>query len=294
MISFKAFLLSEGGHATEKWNTVRATKEDVAAAVKFTSNVLGIPYAEMVDRLLGSTELTLMGKKKDSGDIDIAMPVSVAEFANAHEKMISAVNGEGVNNAGTKVASYAVPVNGKKVQVDLMMVTNKEWAKFIYHSSQGDKSKYPGAVRNIIMFTILTFIQEPGKDFVHRDDGGNVIARASRSIKLSTGMERLFKTVKINPKTGKASKALDSVSPDELESTLKAMGKVIEFDKSVDLINSPDAVAEFIFGKGVKAADIMTAEDVIKHAKRNPHYESMVPKIKSELERLKLPVPAEL
>jgi hypothetical protein len=295
MLTFKTFLLLEGGHATEKFGTTRANQADINAALKFVSNVIGIDEAELKKSLLGSTELTLLGKKKDSGDIDIALELKGSNYEDIHKKMMAAVNDEGYFNSGGKIGSYAVPVNGKKVQVDLMFVNNKDWAKFIYHSAQGRGSKYPGAVRNIILFTALTFVQEPGKDFVLRDENGNVIARASRSIKLDSGMERLFKRAKINSKTGKANKTLDTVTPDELENYLHKLGKKIDFAKETDRIDVPDKIAEFIFGPGIKAKDIMTAEDVIKLIKtkmKNP--EKILSQAKKELERNKLPVPEEL
>lgn len=294
MISFKSFLLLEGGHATDKYGTTRANKSDIEAAIHSTARIIGASADDLKKSLLGSTELTLIGKKKDSGDIDIALQMSDYNYTTIHKKMMAEFGGEGYFNQGAKIGSYAVPVNGKKVQVDLMYVSDNQWAKFIYHSAQGNGSNYPGAVRNIIMFTVLTFIQEPGKDFVHRNEEGRVVARASRSIKLDTGMTRLFKRSKINSKTGEHNKSLETVQPDELEAHLKSIGKATAFDKSTDVIKTPDAVASFIFGAKVKAADIMTAEDVIKHAKNLPEYPKMVKKIISELERNKLPVPKEL
>lgn len=295
MISFKQFLMVEGGHATEKYGTTRVKQADVQASLKFVASTLGMDESKIRDSLLGSTELTLLGKKEDSGDVDIAMELKGANLDDIHKKMMKAVNDEGYFNHGGKIGSYAVPVNGKKIQVDLMFVDNKEWAKFIFHSALGRGSKYPGSVRNSLLFTALTFVQEPGKDFVHRDEEGNVIARASRSIKSNVGMERLFKRAKINPKTGKANKSLDTVTPDELEAHLKQLGKKIDFAKDTDVIDVPDKIAEFIFGKGVKAKDIMTPENVIALIKSNmKNPDKILAQARKELERNKLPVPTEL
>jgi hypothetical protein len=294
MISFKQFLI-EGGHATEKYGTTRAKQADVAEALKFVSSKLGIPEQDLKSSLLGSTELTLLGKRDSSGDVDIAIELDGDNYISINKKMLAAVDNKGYWNQGAKIGSYAVPVNDKKIQVDLMFVSSKEWAKFIYHSAEGRGSKYPGAVRNIILFTALTFVQELGKDFVERDKDGNIIARASRSIKLDTGMQRIFKRAKINSKTGKINKTLEKVSPEELAQHLKQLGKNIEFAKNADVINVPDKVASFIFGSSVKAKDIMTAEDVIKHIKLNMHKpEKVLVKVKSELERNNLPIPIEL
>ena len=293
MPSFKQFLL-ESGKATAAFGTSRATAGDIRAALKFVSRVLGIPYDDLENDLLGSTMITLGGKKEDSGDIDLAFSLEDSDVDSVNKKMLAAVDGEGKYNAGTRVGSYAVPVNGKKVQVDLMFVRNKDWAKFSYHSSQGIDSQYPGAVRNIILATALAHTQEPGKDFVMRDDEGRVIARASRSIKLDAGMQRLFKMAKINPKTGKYSSTLEKVSPEDLEKFLKDMGKYINFSHREEATDNPDDVAEFVFGKGVRAADIMTAENVIKRIKKLKNSAEILSASREQLEKNKLPVPSEL
>ncbi len=292
-MSFKQFLL-ESGKATAAYSTARATASDIRAALKFVSRVLDIPYRDLQDDLLGSTSITLSGQKEDSGDIDIAFSMEQSDIDSTNKKMLDAVNGEGKYNAGTRVGSYAVPVNGKKVQVDLMFVRNKDWAKFSYHSSQGIDSKYPGAVRNIILATALAHTQEPGKDFVMRDADGKVIARASKSIKLDTGMQRLFKMAKFNPKTGKYSSTLEKVNPEDLEKFLKDMGKYINFSHREETTDNPDDVAEFIFGKGVSARDIMTAENVIKHIKKLKNSTEILSASREQLEKNKLPVPSEL
>ena len=293
MVTFKQFL-AEGGHATSKYDTQRATAADIKAALAFVSKALSMSEATLHKDLLGSTGLTLLGKKKDSGDIDIAFSLEDSDVDHINAKMLKAVGGEGAYNAGTKVGSYAVPVNGKKVQVDLMFVKNKDWAKFMYHSAEGNGSAYPGAVRNIILFTALAHTQVPGKDFVLRDDEGKPIARASKSIVMDTGMKRLFKMSKINPKTGKYNKGIDTVTPEELEAHLKKIGKSIKFSKEIEHTDNPDEIAEYIFGAGVKANDLMTAEDVIRHIKKLKNAPTIISAAKSELARLKLPVPKEL
>ena len=294
MITFKQYL-SEGGHATEKYGTSRANQADMKAALKFVSETLGIPYSELADSLLGSTELTLLGKRDDSGDIDIAIPTSEHDPEVLHDKMMKALNNEGSYSPGLKVGSYAVPVgDGKKVQVDLMAVSDKQWAKFAYHSRIGNGSKYGGAVRNLLLFTALAHTQHPGKDFVIRDDDGRAVLRASHGATQSVGMKRLFKMAKFNPKTGKYNKTIDTVTPAELEARLKEMGKNIKFSHDEDFTNDPDKVAEHIFGKGVKAKDIMSAEDIIKHIKKLKNADEIISAAKRELERTGMTMPEEL
>lgn len=290
---FKEFLI-EGGKATSKFNVERANSSDVKATIKALSELLSIPESTLKDNLLGSTALTLLGKKKDSGDIDIALPVDEVDVDEINRKMKAATNGEGQYNTGTKVGSYAFPVNDKKIQVDLMFVSNVDWAKFIYHSEHGNGSQYPGAVRNIIMMTALAYTQEPGKDYVIRDKSGKTVVRASNAILMDSGMKRLFKMAKLNPKTGEYNKTVDSVSPEEIEQHLHSIGNKVKISKDVDLTNNPDAVASFIFGPGVKAKDITSAENVIKHINKLKNAIEIKKAARSELERLKLPVPNEL
>lgn len=287
MVSFKQFL-AEGGHATARYHTERATQKDVDAAVKFVSKVIGLPPEELKNSLLGSTRLTLAGKKKDSGDVDIAIPYEEVDAGEVHKKMMAAVNDEGTYNTGTKVGSYAVPVGGKKVQVDLMFVKDMGWANFIYHSAQGEGSKYPGAVRNIILFTALAYSQESGKDFVFRNEDGKAVARASRSITLSGGMKRLFKYTKPGTKT------MLKVSPAELRAHLKQIGKSAKFSDDEEATSDPAKVAALIFGPEVHPADLLTAEDVIKQVKKLPNAKQILRTSKSELAKAKLPIPDEL
>ena len=291
MISFRQFLL-EGGHATAQWQTSRANQADIKSALQFTSKAIGIPYETLQKDLLGSTELTLLGKKKDSGDIDIAFSLSDADPETIDKKMRTATNNEGAYNKGTRVGSYAVPVNGKKVQVDLMFVNDKNWAKFMYHSSQGNGSKYPGAIRNILIFTALTKRQTPGEDFVLRDAEGNVLARASRSIKMDVGMERLFKVAK-KTKNG-YSKTLEKVDPQQLSAFLKELGKDIKFKGDPDITSDPSTIVQFIFGKGVQPKDVMTAEQVINLIKKQKDSAEIIKACVSELTRLKMEIPEEL
>lgn len=293
MISFKQFLI-EGGNALAKYGVQRASQSDVKRAIDFVASATGIPSAILKKNLLGSTKLTHDGKRKDSGDIDIAVVTSDYAPEEVNKQMIDALDGEGVYNAGTKVGSYAVPVNGKKVQVDLMFVNDDKWATWIYSSSQGDKSKYPGAVRNIILFTALAHTQEKDKDFVIRDDEGKPVIRASKSITMDSGMKRLFKMAKFNEKTGSYNKTVATVSPEEIEDHLKKIGKNIKFSKDLEKTNNPDDVAKFIFGKNVKAADLDTAEEVIKQIKKLPNSKEIISASKSELTRLGMEVPKEL
>ena len=292
------FLLQEGGKATEEWGTKRVTQRDIKKALEVVSKATGISYDELSQNLLGTSRLTFQGSRKSSGDIDITLPSK--NFSRVHQHMMQLVEQRGQYNTGTKVGSYAVDVgNGKLVQVDLMPSDSPELSKFMYFSSEGEKSKYPGAVRNIMLMTLATFILEDGKDFVIKDSDENVIARASRSLKLDVGLERLFKVAK-KRKDGKGRvKSPEKVSPDDLDTELKDIdpSKIGTFDKTADIIKDPDSIAHFFFGKKVFAKDIMTAEQVAELINKKftgSKLRDIKSSIRKQLEESEFEVPSEL
>ena len=295
-LTFKRFLIKEGGNATAEWKTKRAFPGDVKKALELTATALGVKVADLSQSLLGTSRLTFANKKSSSGDIDIA--VNNKNFPDFHEKMQQLVGQQGVYNTGTKVGSYAVDVGSKKVQVDLMFVDSEDLAKFSYYSSEGENSAYPGAVRNIMLMTLATFMLEDGKDFVIKNED-EIIARASRSLKLNVGLERLFKVAKKRKDGEGRVKSLEKVSPDELEQELKDIDpdKIGKFEKSPAVINDPDEIAHFFFGKNIFAKDIMTAEQVAKLINKKFSGSTLADvkkQIKYQLEKSEFVVPKEL
>lgn len=266
--TFKMFLC-EGGKATEQWGTERATANDIRDAITFVSKTLDIPEDELEDCLLGSTHVTLKGKKDTSGDIDLAIEATAKDIDTYRKKMFKATHGQEYWNNANRIASYAVPTKTNRVQVDLMFVNNKTWSKFAYHSSEGDKSVYSGTVRNLLMVSVAQTRLEKDKDFVLKDDDDNLIARASRSFKLDTGLERLFKLAPMR-KDGKGrTKSAAKVSPEQLMKEIEKIAPGTKFEPKADPIKDPAKVTEMLFGKGVEPKDVMTAEQVLKLVKSN-------------------------
>lgn len=289
--TFKQFLF-EGGVATSQYNTERANRQDIETALKIVGDTLGLK--DIQDRLLGSTRLTLSGKKEDSGDVDLVIQNDEIDPEEADKKMLALTKGEGGMNKGTKIGSYAVDVGGKKIQVDLMFVDSKDWAKFIFYSSEGENSKYPGAVRNLLLMAATRHTHEPGKDFIVKN-GDEVVARASRALKLDAGLERLFKAAKYDDEKKKFNKTIDKIEPDELAAhVLKISGKKPKFDPTPDIKTNPDEIAQWLFGQGVKAADLMTAEQVIQQIKKRKDADVIIADARKSLKNAKLPVPKEL
>jgi hypothetical protein len=293
VITFKQFL-TEGGAATEKFGTVRATKADIDAALEFVSQTIGVSVETLRDRLLGSTRLTHAGKQADSGDIDLA----IKEGEVDREKTIASMTAATKNKphvTGGSVYSFAVPTkNDRKVQVDLMFVPDVKWAKFSHFSAEN--SKHKSAVRNELIHSALKFSMQPDQDVRMKDENGNDIARASRAYKLDTGVERLFK-IAPKRKDGKGRvKGSVKATPDEVRAALDQEGNTSKFNPSADVITDPDKFAALLFGPGVKANDMGSTEQMIalikkyKAKKADAIFKDAVRGIK----RLKFPVPTEL
>lgn len=291
--TFKQFLF-EGGKATEKLGTVRATQEDMKSALSFVSKHTGVSIEVLADRLLGSARLTYSGLQKDSGDVDIAM----SEQEVDREKVVNAMSRAAGNKphvTGGSTYSFAVPVqNNRKVQVDLMFVPDVKWAKFSHHASE--HSAHKSGVRNELLHSVLKFSMEPGKDLRVKDDAGNDIVRASRAYKLDKGVERIFKIAPAR-KDGKGRvKSVVSATPSEVQKTLNDLGHNGKFSDSPDVIRDPDLFAKLLFGPKVKAKDLMSAEQLINMIKKHKadHAEAIFKDAVKGMKRLKFNVPSEL
>ena len=271
MITFKEFLIKtnrvdEGGKATAEHGTVRATKADIESALSFVSKVTGLALPRLKMWMLGSGSQTLAGTKKDSGDIDIAL------LDNEKRPTIEAAMEKAVGipprKTGGNVLSYAVPVGkNRRVQVDLMFVPDINWAKFSYHSEPG--SKFKGAIRNLLIYALVLNSAEKDKDLRIKDEEGNDIVRASRSFQLDTGLKRIFKVAPMR-KDGKGRvKTSVKATPDEVEATIKALGRSDKFSKEEDTVRDPDTFAKMLLGPGASAKDLKTsAENLISTIKK--------------------------
>jgi len=293
MITFKEFLI-EGGKATEKLGTSRATQADMKAALAYVSKVTGISVDVLTDALLGSARLTYNGMQKDSGDVDIA----INETENDREQIVARLTSSTKNEphvTGGSTYSFAVPVGEKrKVQVDLMFVPDVKWAKFSHHASE--HSKHKSGVRNELLHSALKYSMEPGKDVRVRDQEGNDIARASRAYKLDQGVERIFK-VSPKRKDGKGRvKSPVKASPDEVADALADVGHKGKFSKEADIIRDPDRFAKMLFGPKAAAKDLMSTEQLIAMIKKHKakDADAIFKDAVRGIKRLKFAVPEEL
>ncbi len=170
MKRFKQYIF-EGGHAVS--STVPINQDNVKETLKDIYKkllpALNIPKEAVA--VLGST-----GKKRSgetSGDIDLAIDVS-ALFTlpqiNTEDDMIKYVESvvEDIDiitdystSKGFRIISVAWPIKNvdelqraEYVQLDLMLVQDLEYSKFVYWSPESWRSNYKGTYRNFLLIAI--------------------------------------------------------------------------------------------------------------------------------------------
>lgn len=257
----KLIQLKEGGAAFKSKNVKRINKMDIPATIKYVSRIAGIPVKDL--HPLGS-----VGKQDTSGDIDLAVDINLHNPESTHKQMLKALGDEaGVYNKGTKVGSYAVPIKGEGkdlVQVDFMYTPNPIWAQFSYFSA-GDKSKYKGVIRNVLLAAVAATLDEKGKD-VFKYDGDELIVRVGRGIDMNVGLKRLFQ-MRPKKKSGEGYvKTMKRVTADDI----RAAYPDLEFDGSDLVIDDPKEAVMMLFGPSVEPSDVDTAEEVLALIKRFP------------------------
>jgi len=256
-MKLKEIVLNEGGKAL---STPRISKSDIPSTIKYISKIAGIPVKDL--EALGS-----VGKTETSGDIDLAVDLNKYDPATIHKKMVEVLGDDyATYNGGTKIGSYAVPVRGKeggkRVQTDLMYGDNVEWLKFAYYSA-GDESKYKGVIRTVLIMGVAAAINEKGMDHFEFD-GEDLIIRAGRTVDLTKGLRRIFQHRPKKKKGDGYVKTMKSVPIDKF----KEMFPDIEIKGDSIIIDDPDMVVQALFGKGTKATDVRTAEQVLALIKR--------------------------
>lgn len=294
MILKELFEAKSSGKSTAHMGTTRASADDIKSALKFVAKHAGLDLDEVKSSLLGSTEKTLAGKQQDSGDIDIAVEEGSVNREEVIQKMLDATGTDEIHRAGAGVFSFAVPVpGGRKVQIDLMFVPSKKWAKFSFHSAPD--SKYKGAVRSLLFVNMMKQIFEPGKDLEIKDpDDGEPVIRVRRSFKADVGLERLFK-VRPMRKDGKGrTKNMGKATAAEVAAELKRMGLDDKFDPNPDPITDPDQAAKLMFGNGVRAEDVMSVEQIVNLIKKRKDAAVIFKNTMDDLKEQRLEVPPEL
>ena len=280
--------------STAHLGTTRASADDIKSALKFVAKHTGLDHDEIKTSLIGSTNKTLSGKQKDSGDIDIAVEEGSVDMKEIVQKLLDATGTDEIHRAGKGVYSFAVPVPGdRKVQVDLMFVPSKKWAKWSFHSATD--SKYKGAVRSLLLVNMMKQIFEDGKDLEIADpDDGEPVIRVRRSFKADTGLERLFKVRPMRKDGAGRTKNMGKATAEDVTAELKRMGLDRKFDPTPDPITDPDQAAELIFGKGVKATDTLSVEQIINIIKKRSDAETIFKNTMADLLEADYEIPPEL
>lgn len=254
-----ARLLQE--RSLSKVNIVRVSKEDVEPTIRYISLAANIPYNEIFP--IGTA-----GKADTSGDIDVVVNQKKHTPFKVHDRLVRHLGSEyGVFDKDTNTGSYAVPIRGTdddRIQVDILFTDNVEWAQFAYFSA-GDKSKYKGAVRSVLLSAVAATLDEDGVDAFHYD-GDKLVVKVGRSIEMNTGMKRLFQLRPHNKYGEGYTKGLQNVTPEEI----KRLYPKLKFDGTDLIIDDPSEVVKILFGPETRPSNVDSVEEIIELIQRFP------------------------
>jgi len=147
---------------------------------------------------------------------------------------------------GINVLSIAWPIEADAekgtVQLDLIPISDMDWAKFIFYSPdyRKNESKYKSAHRNWLFQAILSAL----KNVTKRDDNGDIVDFDTYALRLNDGIYRNKKTFQGVTKRLKR--------PD----TVKG--------ESVFVTRDPQELMDLMFGGGIKPEQVKTFEDAWK------------------------------
>jgi len=289
---FVSKILNEGGNAVEDARPL--TQAEVLSTYAWVENFV-LPKLGLDGKGIDAFPIGSYGKKNDdatSGDIDIA--VSVDKLAGVH--------GLGFNDVlawldsrlkqmgySTKVVkgfeqvSFGVPVNGNEAngvaQVDLMLSTNLDWSRFMYHSPnfREAESKYKGMYRNVLMMSIVS---EMFKEATKTTDAGEIEQYRQYVIRLEKGIYQVEKTF-----MGKKGSLVKTAT--------------LLHDQDKFITSTPEEVVKLAFGEDVKPGEVMTFENAwsIFQSPKFPHQKrknEILNRFKAYILASKMPVPTEV
>ena len=160
--------ITEGGNvfkdSSGQTQTTRINKSDITPTIQWLESITRLP---LVDNTLGS-----VGKKANSGDLDIAVDEKAISKDQLYAHLAKWVQSQGIpqdeivntskykggwlDKTGISV-HFKTPIQGNPqmgfVQTDFMFTDDLEWMKFAMFSA-GDASKYSGADRNLMKSSI--------------------------------------------------------------------------------------------------------------------------------------------
>ena len=233
----------------------RIKRSEIAATLKHVAQSLNIPTKDL--HKIGAT-----GKFATSGDIDVAIDTNLYNQSNLDDKLTSKFSS--IPNDKSNESSYAVPIKGDEdkgfVKVDFTYTPNTDWAKFAYHS-EGEGSRYKGAVRAVLLMGVASILNQKGLDHVEYN-GDDLVISAGRSLEMGTGLNRIFKHRSGEDSTGKG---FDRSIPIK---QFKKMFPDIEIKGGQIIVDDPAKVVKVLFGSGVTPDSVRTAEQVLNLIKR--------------------------
>lgn len=244
----------------EGYETKRIKRGQIAGTLQYISKHIGVPTRQL--HKLGST-----GKLQTSGDIDIAIDSEKFGERQIGHRLKKLSKGRYKEHKGIKVTSYAIPIRGDEeqglVQVDVVFTPNTNWAKFAYHS-EGEGTKYKGALRGVLLSAVAKFINKPGMDHIEYDDEDHEITiQAGRSVELSQGMLRTFKHRPLG-KDGNLVKNPQSIPIEKF----KELYPNVEVKGGQVIVDDPEKVVKLLFGSTTKPDDVRTVEQILRLIKR--------------------------
>jgi hypothetical protein len=276
-----------GGNAMSSFGVVPIAANDIVKAICEMSKLAKIPFSSFV--ILGSA-----GKKPYSNDVDLAVDVNLFPKEAIHTRLVDILGSErAVFNNGTGVGSYAIPLNGHYVQVDLMFTPRLEWAKFAYFAPPITESRYKGAVRTMLLMGITSCIEQPGIDYCQYDDGILTI-RIGRTFDLNTGIRRIYQYRPMRKDGTGFVKTLKTTSLKDIKQGFPHLESFVSDDEIV--IDDPHQALELMFGFPVDPNNVNTAENVIELAtnhfnanKLTQVFERTASRLKANRNNLELP-----
>lgn len=293
--------LFEGGAAIKSSRSIR---EDEFPKTLESIEAILFPILGINPTKEGSQYLVIgsIGKKKNpedtSGDLDIGYDsswfsrehgVTVKECSSEVYKLVSqdlseklGFNPEINHMKGLGIVSLGWPIQGdfRKgiVQLDLIPVSNMEWAKFIYYSPNYKiaESKYKSAHRN----WLLTAILASRRKIIKVDPEGQVLDYDSPVLMLSDGLFWHTKSY-----AGKIKNRLKN--PKKIEGSERFVTR------------NPQEFIDFTLGPGYTPEEVKTFEQVF-YIINDPSFElygnlgEIKDKFKEYLERTGLEIPSEI
>jgi hypothetical protein len=257
--------INEGGQAIKTSRRIRESEAEMTlkSIEEKLMPLLGNPKKDKDYILIGS-----LGKKKNpedsSGDIDLGISSSyVTDFfgvspdyfletvyENLRDELPEVLGEDTIEiklMKGINVISVGWPIEGDfsngTVQLDIIPISNMEWAKFIFYSPdyKVDESKYKSAHRNWLFQAILSSALKIPQTY---DENGDILDYDTYVIRLSDGVYKNSKTYKGATKRLKNPQTIPG--------------------KSIFITRDPKKLIDMMFGPDVREDQVKTFEDAWK------------------------------